>query len=125
MLVASEISRPSPVRPAPTQNSHQIAPPVPPRSASPPTTQPGTMMPTATQETVRPWYKRDGPPSQPERHRASAGRREASGGSVRQIGEERDTRASNHRSGPARWRGQDPATAAADRRAGQLDRGGL
>src|SRR5260370_8394220 len=62
MLVASEISRPSPVMPAPTQNSHQIAPPVPTRSASPPTMKPATMMPTATQETVRPWYDGDGPP---------------------------------------------------------------
>src|SRR5258708_7943498 len=62
MLVASEISRPSPVMPAPTQNSHQIAPPVPTRSASPPTMKPATMMPTATQETVRPWYDGYGPP---------------------------------------------------------------
>src|SRR5258706_2065344 len=45
----------------PTQKSHQIGPPVPTRSDSPPTMKPPTMMPTATQETVRPWYDGYGP----------------------------------------------------------------
>src|SRR5258706_11387302 len=61
MLVASEVSRPSPVIAMPTQKRHQIGPPVPTRSDSPPTMKPPTMMPAATQETVRPWYDGYGP----------------------------------------------------------------
>src|SRR5215467_4375044 len=62
MLVAREISSPSTATPAPVQNSHQIGPPcTPATSPTPPSTKPSTMMPTATHETVRPWYEGCGP----------------------------------------------------------------
>src|ERR1017187_9520472 len=243
MLVATVISSPRTATPAPTQNSHQIGPPWPKTIAIPPTTKPITMMATATQETVRPWYEGYGPaaagpagvgvtppcpvgppgttdvsciasslcdlalpnaappavpgsewfdmallllryladvpiivarpvgpltiapgtcrrscyarwqdrsaqsrPSsrrlgkvrylayhgsrrvvtgrpgrQPDRRRASGEKRDASGRPVRRSARSATRRASNHRQGPAHWRGQDPAETASGRRAGQLD----
>src|SRR5260370_11286706 len=62
MLVAREISSPSTATPAPVQNSSQIGPPCPSATSPiPPSTNPSTMMLTATHETVRPWYEGCGP----------------------------------------------------------------